>query len=145
MVRDSMSNFKKILVALDGTTNSFRGLDRAIYLARQFHTTITGLYVVPMDKPYPSDPITSMEKLFLENAAKFMEKAKKKAAQNGILFIDKIVYGDDGVEIVRFAKRNNFDIIVIGSRGISLVKEIFIGGTSNYVLHKAPMPVMIVK
>ncbi len=140
-----MSNFKKILVALDGTTNSFRGLDSAIYLARQFHTTITGLYVVPMDKPYPSDPITSMEKLFLKNAAKFMEKAKKKAAQYNILFVDKIVYGDDGVEIVRIAKRNNFDIIIIGSRGISIVKEIFIGGTSNYVLHKAPMPVLIVK
>jgi nucleotide-binding universal stress UspA family protein len=140
-----MSNFKKILVALDGTTNSFRGLDRAIYLARQFHTTITGLYVVPMVKPHPSDPITSMEKLFLENAAKFMKKAKTEAAQNGILFIDRIVYGDDGVEIVRFAKRHNFDIIVIGSRGISLVKEIFIGGSSNYVLHKAPMPVMIVR
>jgi len=140
-----MSNFKKILVALDGTTNSFRGLDRAIYLARQFHTTITGLYVVPMDKPYPSDPITSMEKLFLKNAAKFMEKAKKKAAQYNILFVEKIVYGDDGVEIVRIAKRGNFDIIIIGSRGISIVKEIFIGGTSNYVLHKAPMPVLIVK
>jgi len=140
-----MSNFKKILVALDGTPNSFRGLDRAIYLARQFRTTITGLYVVPMDKPYPSDPITSMEKLFLKNAAKFMEKAKKKAAQYGILFVEKVVYGDGGVEIVRIAKRNNFDIIIIGSRGISLVKEIFIGGTSNYVLHKAPMPVLIVK
>jgi len=98
-----------------------------------------------MDKPHPSDPITSMEKLFLKNAAKFMEKAKKKAAQNNILFVDKIVYGDDGVEIVRIAKRGNFDIIIIGSRGISVVKEIFIGGTSNYVLHKAPMPVLIVK
>jgi len=140
-----MSNFKKILVALDGTTNSFRGLDSAIYLARQFQTTITGLYVIPMDKPHPSDPITSMEKLFLQKAAKFMGKAKKKAAKNNILFVDKIVYGDDGVEIVRIAKRNNFDIIIIGSRGISIVKEIFIGGTSNYVLHKAPMPVLIVK
>jgi len=140
-----MSNFKKILVALDGTTNSFRGLDSAIYLARQFQTTITGLYVIPMDKPHPSDPITSMEKLFLKNAAKFMEKAKKKAAQNNILFVEKVVYGDDGVEIVRIAKRGNFDIIIIGSRGISVVKEIFIGGTSNYVLHKAPMPVLIVK
>jgi len=140
-----MSNFKKILVALDGSSNSFRGLDSAIYLARQFHTTITGLYVVPMVKPHPSDPITSMEKLFLEKAANFMKKAKRMAAQNGIMFIDKVVYGDDGVEIVRFAKRHNFDIIVIGSRGISLVKEIFIGGSSNYVLHKAPMPVLIVQ
>jgi len=135
----------KILVPLDGSANSFRGLDRAIYLARQFHTTITGLYVVPMDKPYPSDPITSMEKLFLKNAAKFMEKAKKKAAQHGILFVEQVVYGDGGVEIVRIAKRNNFDIIIIGSRGQSEVREYFLGSTSNYVLHKSPMPVMIVK
>ena len=73
-----MSNFKKILVALDGSPNSFRGLDSAIYLARQFHTTITGLYVVPMVKPHPSDPITSMEKLFLENAGNFMKKSQNK-------------------------------------------------------------------
>jgi len=135
----------KILVPLDGSANSFRGLDRAIYLARQSHSTLTGLYVVPMDKPYPSDPITSMEKLFLKNAAKFMEKAKKKAAQYGILFVEKIVYGDGGVEIVRIAKRGNFDIIIIGSRGQSEVREYFLGSTSNYVLHKSPMPVMIVK
>jgi nucleotide-binding universal stress UspA family protein len=86
-VRDGMSNFKKILVALDGSANSFRGLDRAIYLARQFHTTVTGLHVVPMVKPHTSDPITSMEKLFLENAAKFMKNAKRKAAPKTPTFL----------------------------------------------------------
>jgi nucleotide-binding universal stress UspA family protein len=36
---------KKILVPLDGSKNSLRGLDEAIYLARQCQATITGLYV----------------------------------------------------------------------------------------------------
>jgi nucleotide-binding universal stress UspA family protein len=135
----------KILVPLDGSANSFRGLDRAIYLARQYHGTITGLYVVPMDTPHSNDPISSMEKLFLNNAANFMRRAKIKAAKSGVVFNDKIMYGEGGVEIVRYAKKDNCDIIVIGSRGQSEIKEYFLGSTSNYVLHKSPMPVMIVK
>ncbi len=135
----------KILVPLDGSANSFRSLDRAIYLARQYHSTITGLYVVPMVIPNKNEPISSMEKLFLNKAANIMRRAKIKAAKSGILFKDKIMYGDCEVEIVRYAKKHNFEMIVIGSRGQSEVKEYFLGSTSNYVLHKSPMPVLIVK
>ena len=140
-----MSSIKKILVPLDGSTNSFRGLDRAIYLARQYRANLTGLFVVPMAPPVKTSPVTSLEKMFLNNAAKIMKKAKTLSAKNGILFNDKVVYGDDDVEIVRFASRNNFDMIVIGSRGRGAAKEIFLGSTSYYVLHKSPMPVLIVK
>ena len=140
-----MSSVKKILVPLDGSKNSFRGLDRAIFLARQYHGTITGLHVVPMVTPHSNQPISSMEKLFLNNAANFLRRAKTKAAKSGIVFEDKLMYGDCEVEIVRYAKKHNFDLIVIGSRGHSEVKEYFLGSTSNYVLHKSPMPVMIVK
>ena len=46
---------KKILVPLDGSSNSFRGLDVAIHMARESHATITGLYVAGIVKPrtYP--------------------------------------------------------------------------------------------
>ncbi|HSA76460.1 MAG TPA: universal stress protein, partial [Nitrosarchaeum sp.] len=43
-----MKDIKKILVPIDGSKNSMRGLDEAIYLARQCHATITGLYVIPI-------------------------------------------------------------------------------------------------
>ena len=140
-----MPSNKKILVPLDGSANSFRGLDRAIFLARQYHASITGLHVVPMMKPKANAPISSMEKIFLDNAAQLMSRAKTKAAKNGVLFFDRILYGECGDEIVRFAKRHNVDMIVIGSRGQSEVKEFFMGSTSNYVLHKSPIPVLIVK
>jgi nucleotide-binding universal stress UspA family protein len=140
-----MVSFKKILVPLDGSANSFRGLDRAIILARFCHAAITGLYVVPIVLPSKNTPISPVEKLLLNNAAKFMKKAKTTAAKNGILFHDKVVYGAEEVAIVHFAKRNNFDMIVIGSRGRGAAKEIFLGSTSNYVLHKSKIPVLIVK
>ena len=136
---------KKILVPLDGSSNSFRGLDVAIHMARESHATITGLYVAGITKPKVNDQITPLEKLLLDNAKKIMKKAKLKAAQKGILFFDRVSYGDDGKRIVEIADKKNFDLIVIGSRGMGAAKEIFLGSTSNYVLHKSKKPVLIVK
>ena len=74
-----------------------------------------------------------------------ISKAKKRAAQNGIDFLDDIIYGDEGSKIVNYANTKKFDIIVIGSRGMSSLKETFLGSTSNFVLHKSKIPVLIVK
>jgi nucleotide-binding universal stress UspA family protein len=136
---------KKILVPLDGSPNSFRGLDVAINMARQCQATITGLYVAGIVKPRISEPITPLEKLLLNHAQKIMKKAKLKAAKKGILFFDTVSYGDGGKRIVDIAERKNFDLIVIGSRGMGAAKEIFLGSTSNYVLHKSKKPVLVTK
>ena len=136
---------KKILVPLDGSSNSFRGLDVAINMARQCHATITGLYVAGITKPRTNESISSLEKILLEYAQKIMKKAKLTAAKKGILFFDVVSYGDDEKRIVDIAERKNFDLIVIGSRGMGSAKEIFLGSTSNYVLHKSKKPVLIVK
>ena len=47
-----------------------------------------------------------------------MKKAKLMAAKKGILFFDRVSYGDEGKRIVEIAQKNNFDLIVIGSRGM---------------------------
>ena len=140
-----MKSIKKILVPIDGSKNSMRGLDEAIYLARQCHATITGLYVIPIAKPVTDSQISYLEKYLLNNASKFMSKAKTRAAQNGILFHDDITYGDEGPKIINYANNKACDIIVIGSRGMGSIKETFLGSTSNYVLHKSKIPVLIVK
>lgn len=136
---------KKILVPLDGSSNSFRGLDTAIHMARECQATITGLYVAGIVKPRTNDPITPLEKILLEHAQKIMKKAKITAARKGILFFDRVSYGDDGKRIVEVADKQNFDLIVIGSRGMGSAKELFLGSTSNYVLHKSKKPVLVVK
>ena len=130
---------------MDGSKNSMRGLDEAIYLARQCHAIITGLYVVPLSKPITGSQISHLEKYLLDNASKFMSKAKTRAAQNGIIFDDAIIHGDEGPKIISYANNKSYDIIVIGSRGMGSIKEMFLGSTSNYVLHKSKIPVLIVK
>lgn len=138
-------NIKKILVPLDGSKNSMRGLDEAIYLARQCHATITGLYVVPIFPRNLADAIMPYQIQITKSANKFMGNAKTKCAQKGILFKSRIIFGSPIAEIDDMVNSKKFDIIVIGSRGMSSIKETFLGSTSNYVLHKSKIPVLIKK
>ena len=137
---------KNILVPIDGSKNSFRGLDNAIYIARQCNAIITGLYVIYLvSEPKKGETLSPIGKMLMKDARQSMEKAKIRSAQYGILFKSKIVYGDTGRTIVDFARKNGSDISVVGSRGRGLVKETFLGSTSNYVVHKSQIPVMICK
>ena len=53
--------------------------------------------------------------------------------------------GNSGKRIVNFAEKYNFDMIVMGSRGMGSAKGVFLGSTSNHVLHKSKIPVLVVK
>ena len=135
---------KQILDPMDGSKNSFRGLDTAIYLARQCGATLTGLFVMPI---YPRSfmPITYDKKYLTKSAKEFMDNAKKHAAQSGIVFVGKSIIGKESSEIIDFAAKNKFDIIVIGARGLGSVKEAFLGSVSHAVVHKSKIPVLVVK
>ena len=136
---------KNILVPLDGSKNSLRGLDEAIYLARQCQATITGIYIHHMPAIYSIHPIAFLG-IKTTKIKKFLDSAKTRAAKQGIVFKSKIISGVPGYDIVEFSKKGKkFDLIVIGARGMGSVKEAFLGSVSNYVIHKSKIPVVIVK
>lgn len=140
-----MTKLKKILVPLDGSNNSFRGLDKAISLAKQSESFITGIFVIP-NLPSELDVFRTMvNRSIHKQYDNFTKKAKEKCSKNGVNFIDIIEFGKEGPRIVSYAKKNNFDLIVMGSRGLGSVSEFFLGSTSNYVLRTSKIPVMIVK
>ena len=136
----------KILVPLDGSKNSFRGLETAIVLARNCGATITGAYSIYAPPHSEFRGIGSVGKSLNKEVEKFMEEAKTLAAQNGIVFKEKMMRGDIGYNIIKLAHgKDKFNMIVIGSRGRSSAKEMFFGSVSNYVIHTAKIPVVVVK
>ena len=135
----------KILVPLDGSKTSFTGLDMAIFLARQCGAIITGINVVSVYPQHLGDLVTPLKAKLIKDAEKFMEQAKVKSAQNGIVFRHKIIYGDSTSDIIDFMKQNKFDLVVIGSRGMGGMKEAFLGSVSNVIVHKSHVPVLVVK
>jgi nucleotide-binding universal stress UspA family protein len=48
-------------------------------------------------------------------------------------------------EIVKTAKEGKFDLIVIGGRGISKIRELLLGSVTDGVIHHAPCPVLVIK
>src|SRR3989344_1309857 len=108
---------RNILVPLDGSQNSIRGLDTAIYIARQCHAIIIGINVMPVSIFAAIQP------------ADFMP------AYSAL----------ESFDIINQLKKNKIDLIVIGSSGRGAAKELFFGSTSNYVIHRANVPVVVVK
>lgn len=136
----------KILVPLDGSKNSQRGLETAISLARQCGAIITGVFSIHAPPHSEFRGIGSVEKSLNREVKKIMEESKTLAAKNGIVFKEKLMRGDIGYNIVKLAQgKEKFDMIVIGSRGRSSTKELFFGSVSNYVIHTAKIPVLVVK
>lgn len=142
-------NSKRIMVCLDGSKNSLRGLDKAISFAKQSDAMILGVHSDTSFSAFSAvrAPILP-EKKWKKEAKKLMNVAKKKVEQNEINFEGIVIGGHtSGIDLTTFANnpKNKIDQIVIGSRGMGFPKEIFFGSTSNFILHKAKAPVTIVK
>ena len=118
-----------------------------IHIARQSHGVIVALSVKSVPGIYAIHPLGFLDFNSSKELKKTLDDAKLRAAKKGIKLISKALSGDPGYDIARFAnnKKNGIDLVVIGARGRSSAKELFLGSVSNYVLHKSKKPVLVVK
>ena len=139
----------KILVPVDGSENSFRALEHAIFLATKIQEAkITALYVIE-DPPslYIYSP-KIMEKVRADYESvytKILDRCKEMANKNGINIHTVLVEGDPASKIIGYSEMEKFDIIIMGSRGMGKFKEVIIGSVSNKVLHHAKCSLMLLR
>ena len=140
---------KRIMVCLDGSKNSLRGLDKAISFAKKSDAEIIGVHSNTSFSAFSAVRAPLLpEKKWTNEERGIMSVAQKKVEKNKINFKGIVIGGhSSGIDLTTFANnpKNEIDQIVIGSRGMGFPKEIFFGSTSNFVLHKAKSPVTIVK
>ena len=134
----------KILVPLDGSKNSLRGLKFALGIAKQSESSIIGLNV--SSPPILIRNLTIVKIKTRQNSRKIIEEAKLLSQKVNIPFtgITKIS-NNVGRTIVIFAESHKVDMIVIGSRGPDPEIELFLGSVANYVINKSRIPVTIIK
>lgn len=127
--------FRKILVPVDGSENSLKALDLAIDLARHYGSSITVLHVKPKGVELTSDPLEKaknrINKLGVEASFKKLEYEMDKNSTAGMI-LNEILEG-------------NYDLVVMGARGLTLTSEINIGSKALAVASNSPVTVIIVR
>jgi len=150
-----MTMFRKILVPLDGSDHSTHALEVAVRIAKEFEGRITLIHVYsvsawPIGMPgIPESTLTVPYDQLIEGARKtgsaILVDAGKKGKNEGIQVKKLLKEGHTVEEILRTAREGKFDLIVMGARGISRIKEILLGSVTDGVMRHAPCPVLVVK
>lgn len=145
---------KKILVAIDGSPLSDKAAEEAVRMAAgnpsQFKSKIHAVLVLP-NAPrntftdfIPSRPITETDE-WEELRQRIFYVIEKIAAEADIPLEIKVVYGDPAEELIKFAIRQEVDVIVIGSTGKGFLKRKLLGSVSDKVVRHAQCSVYIVR
>lgn len=119
-----------------------------LYIAKHNKTELTLLYVVDLNKEVSDFERVSLSGYVPENVKnkgmEILNKLAKEISQEIKISTD-IEIGFPAETIVEKAKNENYDIIVMGSRGLGKIKSILMGSVSQYVLKYAHCPVLIVR
>jgi nucleotide-binding universal stress UspA family protein len=140
---------KRILVPLDGSETSLHSLKYAIDLAKQCNASVMGLHVLAdMSLFTAAHAIVVREDKWPSHVKDLMREARSLADKNNTSYEQMVIGGKSaGYDILTFAqsKANAIDLIIMGRRGRSLPKEVFFGSTTNFVIHKSRIPVLVTR
>jgi nucleotide-binding universal stress UspA family protein len=141
-------DIKTILVAVDGSEYSDKAVQYGSEIGPPLGAEVLLLYVVPMlvsATPY-HDTVSDQPFLALQKVGEdILTRSKKLAEENGCEVTDLISHGDPASRIIEIAEEREVDIIIMGSRGVSGIKRLFVGSVSDKVMKDAPCPVLVVR
>jgi nucleotide-binding universal stress UspA family protein len=145
---------KKILVAIDGSPQSDKAAEEAVRMAdgnrSQFKSCVYAMLVLP-NAPrstytdfVPSAPVTETEK-WDELRRRIFYVVEKSASENDVPLEMIVEYGEPADKLIEFAKREQVDVIVIGSSGKGFIQRRIKGSVSHRVASSAGCSVYIVR
>jgi nucleotide-binding universal stress UspA family protein len=144
--------YENILVGVDGSPTSLRGLDEAIKVAKAVHGRLQVVHVVNELVVAPDyAPSVYYEPIFLalrESGVKVLEQAMSIARRADVACEQKLIEtlgGRAADEIVKQAKAWSADLIVLGTHGRRGLKRLAMGSDAELVLRQSPVPVLLVR
>ncbi len=138
--------FQRILVAIDGSPGGQKALETAIELAKITGAALDGLAVEGRLPAYAAT-IGEVDEVKREKDAFFGtlgRLAQEQAREEGVELEVDIRAGHAAELIVRYAKKGDFDLVVVGHKG-HFLEDFLLGSTADRVAHHASCPVLIVK
>jgi nucleotide-binding universal stress UspA family protein len=146
---DHAIRLKKILVGCDFSPDSDQAFNHALSLAQEFEAELHLANVI--ETPAQSNLIRSESPAVEEIQEDYRDIIRQKLkdlvpedARNWCTPQTAILEGLPYEELAKYAESKDIDMIVMGIRGHSLMKTLFLGSTTDRVVRRAPCPVLSV-
>ena len=151
----SESYFKKILVPVDGSHSCLHAEELAAAIAKDFKSKVTVIHVVSHELLHaglelryrvPPSVRTEITNWLLQTGKKIVWDAEALFKEEGVeVDVRVIEYEDPAETVIRVAKDEEYDLIVMGNRGETEVEVFSLGSMAEKVFRHAECPVLIVK
>lgn len=139
----------KILIPCDDSPGALRAL---AYLVKKIQTGRENaeLHLVNVQHPLHGGVSTfisaaQIKELHQEDGAKALASARKLLDDAGIPYHTHVFVGEPAETMARYAQEQNFDEIVMGTRGQNQISTMLLGSVSLKLLNLAKVPVLLVK
>jgi nucleotide-binding universal stress UspA family protein len=147
-----VSAYKRILVAVDGSPTSNKGLREALRLAQREGAR---LFVLNVVNDYPALAVAAEAPVMIDLLPMLREGGKRilaraqaaalKAKVKPVLLTREIVGGPAADAIVREARKQRADLIVLGTHGRRGVRRLVLGSDAEQVVRTSRVPVLLVR
>jgi nucleotide-binding universal stress UspA family protein len=151
--------FMKMLVGIIGDKVSRKVAEKAVEVAKKCDGEITFISVVDDSEskagmPYSFGTITKEEFIrskeiiitgMMEQSDQMLDSIIDSFKSSGIKMSKIVARGVSYEEIVETAEKGDFDLIIVGHTGTSLIRRVFLGSVAKRVIEGAHCTVMVVK
>lgn len=150
-----MGAYRKILVAVDGSAASAKGLREALRFAKTERARLFILHVVDeypafaaLDGMMAGAPGADLVPALREGGKRVLARAKRTAEKAGVpakAILREMLSGPAAYPIVREARKVGADLIVLGTHGRRGVRRLVLGSDAEQVVRTASVPVLLVR
>jgi nucleotide-binding universal stress UspA family protein len=135
----------KILLATDGSEHSLKTVDAVVKLAVPLKAEVTVLTVAEVPNVTYFDFLELTREKIEKRSKEILEEVVKIFREKGLEVKTILSKGHPAEVICRMVEEGAYDLVVLGSRGLGKIEEMFLGSVSNRVAHCSRASVLIIK
>lgn len=140
--------FTKILVPVDGSDNSYKALEAALVLSEKLGSNISVVNVmeqVPITHIESEKLLSELLEAYKKENQGILLKCSEIANQKGLTIKTFLLQGNPASVILDYNKKEKFDLVIMGSRGLGKFKELILGSVSSKIVHHSPGAVLLIR